>query len=657
MPRFIRGITYCIIIRLFLSLKSHTRMKELRFRIIMILGAIALCLYLLYPTYQDYRNSKEVDAKLTSFEAKIKKSNPTISAADLRDERSAIKDSIMANTPEYKSAREKRMKLGLDLQGGMYLVMEVNTAKLLEKLVKDPDDQFNQVMKEAELESKSSDENVVSILARKMKEKNIRLSRYFGSIREDDAAITNKLEQQESDAVTRAIEIISNRVNQYGVSEPEIQKQGSRRIIVQLPGIAREEEAKKLLQGQALLEFKMVKEANFAIPVMEKIDAALAGLNKIDSTARKDLAATKDSTKKLTDEEFAKEHPFFSLARLIDPQGRIADAYVKESDINRIKGLLENPEVKKVMPDNVEFLFDAKPEVGTDGVKYFRMYMVNKTAELTGGVVVDAQANIDPTTSAPEVTMQMNSDGAREWARITGANVNKRCAVILDNQVYTAPTIQGKIPSGSSRISGSADMEEAKLLEIVLKAGALPAPIETLEQRTIGPSLGQDSVNKGLTSTVMGFIIIAIFMIVYYKKAGSYAAFSLFVTILLLIGVLAGFSATLTLPGIAGIILTMGMAVDANVIIFERIREELATGKTVKASIDSGFKMSYSAIFDSNITTFFTGLILYQFGSGPIQGFALTLMIGLITSLFAQLVVVRVIFDFMILKGYKINVG
>lgn len=636
-------------------------MKELRFRIIMIVSAILLCLYLLYPTYQDSRNNKEVDAKLVSIEAKIKKNNPSISNAELKDMRSSIKDSILANTPEYKSAREKRMKLGLDLQGGMYLVMEVNTAKLLEKLVKEPDDQFNQILKQSEADSKNTDENVVTILARKMKEKNIRMSRYFGSIREDDDAIAQKLEQQEADAVTRAIEIISNRVNQYGVSEPEIQKQGSRRIIVQLPGIAREEEAKKLLQGQALLEFKMVKEADFAIPVMNKIDEALAGLNKIDSAAIKKAVAEKTDTtrkdEKLTEEQFAKEHPFFALARLIDPQGKIADAFVKESDINRIKTLLENPEVKKVMPDNIEFLFDAKPEIGNDGIKYFRMYMVNKTAELTGGVVVDAQANIDPTTSAPEVTMQMNSEGAREWARITGANVRKRCAVILDNQVYTAPTIEGKIPSGSSRITGSANMEEAKLLEIVLKAGALPAPIETLEQRTIGPSLGQDSVNKGLSSTVIGYLIIALFMIVYYKKAGTYAAFSLFVTILLLIGVLAGFSATLTLPGIAGIILTMGMAVDANVIIFERIREELSTGKTVKASIDSGFKMSYSAIFDSNITTFFTGLILYQFGSGPIQGFALTLMIGLVTSLFAQLVIVRVIFDFMIFKGYKINVG
>ena len=627
----------------------------------MIASAIALCLYLLYPTYQDSRNNKEVDAKLVSVKAQIKKSNPSITAAELKERLSSIKDSILVNTPEYKSAREKRMKLGLDLQGGMYLVMEVNTAKLLEKLAKDPDDQFKQILMQAEVDSKDTDENVVTILLRKMKAKNIRMSRYFGSIREDDDAIAKKLEQQESDAVTRAIEIISNRVNQYGVSEPSIQKQGSRRIIVELPGIAREEEAKRLLQGQALLEFKMVKEADFAIPVMNKIDEVLAGLNKIDSaTAKNAIAAKTDTTKKdqkLTEEQFAKEHPFFTLARLIDPQGRIADAFVKESDRNRISALLENPEVKKVMPDNIEFLYDAKPEKGNDGINYYRMYMVNKTAELTGGVVVDAQANIDPTTSAPEVTMDMNNEGAREWARITGANIGKRCAVILDGQVYTAPTIQGKIPSGRSQITGSANMEEAKLLEIVLKAGALPAPIEILEQRVVGPSLGQDSISRGFNSAWIGYLIVAIFMIFYYKTAGSFADMGVMLTVLLTMGVLAAFQATLTLPGIAGVVLSMGMAVDANVLIYERIREELKTGKTYKAAVDAGFKISLSAIVDSNIVTLLTGIILYQFGSGPVQGFALTLIIGIVTSLFSQLVLVRLIFDFMITKGYKINVG
>ncbi len=635
-------------------------MKELRLRIILIVGAIALSLYLLYPTFQDYQNTKEVTKTLEVIKDSIKKSNPAISNIEMQDIISVKRDSILSTNEDYKSAREKRIKLGLDLQGGMYIVMEVNTAKLLERLVKDPDAQFNQILKEAENESKLTDENVVAIFARKMGEKSVRMSRYFGTIREDDARITAQLQEQESDAVTRAIEIIRNRVDQYGVSEPEIQKQGSRRIVVQLPGIAREEEAKRLLQGQALLEFKLVKESNFAIPIMNQIDAVLANVGKVDSLGIQDtssIAKADTSKKELTEEEFAKQHPFFGIARLLDPQGQIPDAYVKGSDRARLSALLERPEVKKVMPDNVEFIYHSEPEIGPDGVDYYRMYMVNKEAELTGGVITDARSNIDPTTSSPVVSMQMNAEGAREWARITGSNIGKRCAIVLDGVIYSAPVIQGKIPSGSSQISGMPNLDEAKLLEIVLKAGALPAPIDILEQRTVGPSLGQDSVNQGFNSAWISYVLVALFMSFYYKRAGSFAAFAVSVTILMTMGVLAAFNATLSLPGIAGIVLTMGMAVDANVLIYERIREELAVGKTMKAAVDSGFKTSFSAIMDSNVTTLITGIVLYQFGSGPVQGFALTLMIGIITSLFSQLVLVRVLFDFLINKGYKVNVG
>ncbi|MEG8990338.1 protein translocase subunit SecD [Ignavibacteria bacterium 4148-Me] len=635
-------------------------MKEIRFRLFLVLGAIALSVYLLIPTYKDYQNNRKVTQQLSFLEDSLKKSNPNIPAIQIKEFINNKRDSILSNNPDYRAAREKRVKLGLDLQGGMYLVMEVNTAKLLEKLAKEPDDQFNQILKEAENESRISNENVVSILARKLKEKGIRLSRYFGTIREDDDKIISRLLEQEADAVTRAIEIIRNRVDQYGVSEPNIQKQGSRRIVIELPGIAREEEAKRLLQGRALLEFKLVKDPEFAIPIMKRIDEVLAASLKGDSLTGDTTKTVKADTSKqqnLTEEQFAKEHPFFAIARLIDPQGRIPDAFVKESDRQKLNAYLERPEVKKVIPDNVEFLYDAKPETGSDGVKYYRLYMLNKTPELTGGVIVDAQSNIDPTTSAPIVTMQMNSEGAREWARITGSNIGKRCAIVLDGVVYSAPVIQNKIPSGNSQISGIPNLDEAKLLEIVLKAGALPAPVDIIEQRSVGPSLGQDSIKQGSNSVLFGYLLVALFMAFYYKKSGTIADFGLVVTVLLILGVLAGFQATLTLPGIAGIVLTMGMAVDANVIIFERIREELKTGKTDRAAVDAGFKNSLSAIFDSNITTFFTGIILYQFGSGPIQGFALTLMIGILTSLFSALVLVRMIFDYMISKGYKINVG
>ncbi len=626
-------------------------MKEYRFRIIVIAAFVALSVYLLFPTYADYQNTKDLHHTVSLIEDSIKIEDPGISQDKLEQRLTFIEDSIVVNNPSYKKDREKRIKLGLDLQGGMYLVLEVNTTKLIQKLAKDPDKVFNQILVIADNEAKTSDEDYVSILARLLQEKGIRLSRYFGSIREDDSKIISRLQSQEKDAVTRAIEIISNRVNQYGVSEPSIQPQGARRIIVELPGVAKEEEAKRLLQGRALLEFKLVKDADFTVPIMNRIDEVLAKEMHADTTASDTTADGQ-----LSQEEIAKKHPWYSVA-WINNKSQVADAYVSEKNKHIVDNYLSRPEIKAVIPDNAQFAYSAKPRINDNGQKIYTLFLTNKKPELTGGVIVDARANIDPQTSSPLVTMDMNSDGAREWARITGSNIGKRCAIVLDGVVYTAPTIQGKIPSGRSQITGIGNMDEAKLLEIVLKAGALPAPVNIMEERTVGPSLGQDSINQGFLATVLGFLLVALFMIFYYRTSGMIADLALSFTLLFILGILAGFHATLTLPGIAGIILTIGMAVDANVLIFERIREELTTGKTIKASVASGFSNSYSAIFDANITTFFTGIILYQFGSGPVQGFALTLMIGIVSSLFSAIVITRLVVDIMVSKGAKINIG
>ncbi len=629
-------------------------MKEFRFRIIMIVGVLALSIYLLYPTFADIQNSNKIEKELTLYQESLQQSNPQISENEISDLILVKEDSIMISDPTIRENRDKRMKLGLDLQGGMYLVMEVNTAKLLEKLVKTPDDEFMAYLSAAEEAAKISDEDIVTLLATNIQADGKRLSRYFGSIREDDDEIITRLQEQEADAVTRAIEIISNRVNQYGVSEPNIQQQGSRRIIIELPGISKEEEAKRLLEGSALLEFKLVKEANFTVPILNRIDEILA--QQMATAEDSALIADSIDVNDLSAEEFAIKHPFFAIA-MINPNSPYADAFVRETDKAKVNAFLRRPEVQNIIPNNVEFSYDAKPFSVQEGENIFRLFLVNREAELTGGVIVDANANIDPQTTEPIVTMQMDAEGAREWARITGANINKRCAIVLDNAIYSAPTIQGKIPNGSSRITGMADMNEARLLQIVLKAGALPAPVDIIEERTVGPSLGQDSIDQGFNSMMIGFFLVAVFMIFYYKKSGIVADLALFFTVVIIMGILAGFHATLTLPGIAGIILTIGMAVDANVLIYERIREELTTGKTAKAAVQSGYSNSYSAILDSNITTFFTAIILYQFGSGPIQGFALTLMIGIAASLFSAFVVTRLVFDMMVSSGNKINIG
>ncbi len=649
-------------------------MKEFRFKIIIILGFTALCIYLLYPTYVDFQNSNVMNKAVEQKTKELKQNNPEITSSQVDQKLVVFEDSIKIANPSWVDARKKRIKLGLDLQGGMRVVLEVNTAKLLEKLAKNPDDTFRQVMKEAEKEASTTNESVVDIVGRKFQQRGVRLSRYFGNIRQDDAAILSDLKKDAEDAVSRAMEIIRNRVDQYGVSEPSIVRQGTRRIIIELPGVAREEEAKQLLQGTALLEFRLLKAPDLAFSIMQNIDKVLAGKSiedttaadttKAETTASNDTSKITDtnvaqndtSKKQLTQEEFAKEHPFFSVA-MIDPQGRTADAYVKADERNKLELMLNRPDVQKVIPDNIEFLFSAKPITYQDGKAIYLLYCLNKKPELTGGVITNAQSNIDPNTSQPVVSMEMNSEGAAEWARITGANINHRIAIILDGLVYSAPNVKSKITGGRSQIEGVGNLDEAKLLEIVLKAGALPAPVDIIEERTVGPSLGQDSIHKGFNSTLIGYIAVGLFMIFYYHRAGTIAAASLIFTTLFVLGILAGFNATLTLPGIAGIILTMGMAVDANVLIYERIREELATGKTIKASVDSGFSKAYSAIIDSNITTFITGLILYQFGTGPVQGFALTLMIGIVSSMFCQLVIARLVCDYMVAKGHKITLG
>ena len=650
-------------------------MKEYRFKIIVILVALALSVFLLYPTYKDYQNNKAITAALNTKRTELKKQFPDISKDNLEQMLNLFEDSIKVADPSVAEARKKRMKLGLDLQGGMRVVLEVNTAKLLEKIANNPDDVFKKVLAEAQSEALISDEPVVNLVGKKLKQRNIRVSRYFGTIRQEDNEILDELNKASEDAVNRAMEIIRNRVDQYGVSEPSISRQGNRRVIVELPGVAKEEEAKQLLQGTALLEFRLVKDAQLTYPIMERIDNILAKRTEagVKDSLGNEVAATdttkkssdnlasadstsKDTTKQLSEEEFKIQHPFFSAA-VLNPQSPFADAYVSKEDKNKIEYWLSLPEIQKVIPDNVEFVFSAKPFTSQDGKNIFIMYMVNKAPELTGGVVTDAQANIDPNTSTPIVNMEMNSEGATDWARITGANVGKRIAIMLDGVVFTAPNVKGEIPGGRSQIEGSENLEEAKLLEIVLKAGALPAPVDIIEERIVGPSLGEDSIINGFTSVLIGYFVVAIFMIFYYRQGGGIASAILVLTILFIMGVLAGFGATLTLPGIAGIVLTIGMALDANVLVFERIREELAVGKTMKASVDSGFYRAYAAIIDSNVVTFFTGIILYQLGTGPVQGFALTLMIGIVATLFSALFISKLIMDFLVSRGMKINVG
>ncbi len=618
-------------------------MRKYRFKILFIVATVLLALYFLFPTYRDYDLHRSLNA--------------------LRGEDSL--KFVETHEASLRENRAKRIKLGLDLQGGMRVVLEVNVLKLLEDLAKNKDDVFAQIVKEVREETKKSDESPVLLLRRKFEQRQIRLSRYYGNLRDDNDKVSSFLEDEAKKAIDRGIEIVRNRVDQYGVSEPSIQKLGGTRIIVELPGVSKEAEVRQLLQGTALLEFKLLKEPEVSYRIMEAIDKALAASSAVDSTDTTALAATApdDTTKiatpdgDLTPEQFARKHPFFSVA-IVNPQQFPGEAIVAEENKEKVRRMLDRDEVRRVIPSDVAFVWSAKTKLLGGGKRYLTLYPLKQSAELTGGVVTNARATLDPSYNQPIVTMEMNSDGARDWARITGANINKRIAIVLDNAVFSAPVVRGKIPGGHSQIEGMDNLDEARLLEIVLKAGALPAPVDIVEQRSVGPSLGEDSIRTGLFSAALATLLTIIFMIFYYRTGGTVADLALVFCMMFLLAILAAFQGTLTLPGIAGIILTLAVAVDANVLIYERIREELATGKTQRAAIDAGYEKAFTAIFDSNLTTFITGVILYQFGTGPVQGFALTLMIGIAASMFSAIFITRVIFNVMTdVYNTKLNFG
>jgi SecD/SecF fusion protein len=622
-------------------------------RITITICFVILATYFLWPTIRDYNYRRQL-SQLTGQDS--------IAYAEKHHD-------------DMLDAKMKRMKLGLDLQGGMRVVLEVNLIQLLDDIAKNKDDNFHTIIKEVLAESATNETSAIPIFVKKFQDRGIRLSRYYGSIRDDDSKIASMLEDESSKAVDRAIEIVRNRVDQYGVSEPMIQKQGGRRIIVELPGVKDENEVSQLLNNTALLEFRMLKDPQVSYKVMVSIDKFLTGKLETDTTAEtatskekgKEPEKRKDALSELTgntaipesdtskEAQFAREHPFFMYVKP-DQHGN-GEGYVAEKDKDRVVRLLERPEVQRLIPTDLEFLWSAKVQTYKDEQKYYLLYPVKKTPELTGNVVTNAQASVDPEDNRSIVNMEMNSEGARDWSRITGANIGKRVAIIMDRGVFSAPVVQAKISGGRSRITGMDSPAEARLLEIVLKAGALPAPVTTIEQRSIGPSLGEDSIRAGLTSILIAFILTVLFMVVYYHSAGAVADFALFFNILFILGVMASFGATLTLPGIAGIVLTIGMAVDANVLVNERVREELETGKTLRLAIDTGYHRAFTAIFDGHVTSFLTGIVLYQFGSSGVQGFALTLMIGLVANLFSAIVITHVIMNIMMDKGYHPKFG
>ncbi len=658
-------------------------------RTLIIVVVIIWSLWQLYPTYQLANLKKQeasLIAQLTSLsglsEKEIRESlnsvlldarlEQVISNPDSMALAHTLGEQLIALQEKIAENEVRSIKQGLDLLGGTYLVYEVDFPKLLEQTCKNPDDEFETIMAEVRERSKTTDDDFFVILKSVFQERGVRMSRYFPPrIRTDDEVIDD-LKKKAEDAVDRTLEVLRNRVDQFGVSEPSITKQGDRRIIIELAGIQDVSRAKKIIGTTAQLDFKLVKDITERNAVIQRIDRALkkrlsakAVTGSDDTTsANKELKPRKDkpvgidellgtdsdtseadTSTVLADENLLDERPFISLLASFDN-----DALLPAQNLKAVQRILNLPEIQKVIPKDSEFLFSADPVV-INNQKYYTLYYVKKEPELTGAYLEEAFVSLSSGSQTfaqgqPQVDFKLNREGGRIFARVTGANVGKRLAIVLDNKVASAPNIKGKIPHGSAVIEGSFTMQEANDLAIVLRAGALPAPVKAIEERTVGASLGKDSVRQGQMSLMLGIVVVVIFMVIYYRLSGFIADFALIFNLLLIMAALAQFHATLTLPGVAGIILTMGMAVDANVLIFERIREELRTGKTVRAAIDAGYDRAFWTIFDANLTTFITALVLYQFGTGPIRGFAVTLSIGILASMFTAIVVTHVIFDF-----------
>ena len=621
-------------------------MKNNRFKLILIAVVAMVSVWSIWPTWRDHALTE----KLKSFHS------PEDSLKFAIDNREAI-----------EHAKDKSLKLGLDLRGGMHLVMEVDILDLIQQKAWNKDATFTRVMESVKSQAAAeSNANIVELVAAAFKKENIKLSRYFYDMRDSDQDIVKKLNAESKDALTRAKEIIRNRIDQYGVAEPVIQTQGSQRLIIELSGVTDEARVRKLLMGTAKLEFRLVKDPQATLRAIQSVSGVslAAPSAPAEAAAPAESAAPSDSAKTAAPVAAAPAPAAApavpvpatsvpaaaSVKKLSDvigmmPNGLVfAPAYARD----QVTAVLNRSDVQALLPQDTQLLLSAKPEQTAKGEKYFPIYLVQKTPELTGGVITEAKATFSPQDNQPEVLMSMNDEGTSKWARITGANIGKQIAIVLDGAIYSAPVVQSRIPSGNSVINGIGDLNEAKDLEIILKAGALPAPVRILEERTVGPSLGSDYIRAGMMSMMWGFVAVAIFMVIYYNKAGIAADLALVLNILIVISVLAGFGASLSLPGIAGIVLTMGMAVDANVLIYERIREELAEGKSLRMAVEVGYKRAFSSILDSHVTTLAAAFLLYVYGVGPVQGFAVTLMIGTGASLFTAVVVTRVLFDLLL---------
>lgn len=592
----------------------------------------------------------------------------------------------------YKEVKDNELSLGLDLQGGMHVTLEVSPVDIIKGLSgNSQDSSFLSALKKANIEQKATHKNFADLFYRIYREDNPgkKLSTLFANsitkgkiaITDSDSKVEDVINKEIEDAIERSFTIIRNRLDQFGTSQPNVQRlPGSGQIQVEIPGADNPQRVRKLLQGVARLEFWDVVDPNTlntslmainevlvkeqkAVPTAaaatdaSKKDENLSALLGGDSTkVQSDSAKTAEVNKGLDSLQNLNVSPIFALST---PPGAFRYAV---KDTAKINSIFRREDVKLQLPRTVGVFWANKPEKDLTGEEALELYFLdigrNGKSRLTGEVITDARNDLDE-FARPAVSMNMNADGTRKWAKWTAEASSKspkgRIAIMLDNVVYSAPSVNGEIPNGNSQISGNFTVEEAKDLANVLKAGSLPAPTKIVEEASVGPTLGQESIRNGIISIVVGFIIIIVFMFVVYNVSGWVADLAVILNLIFLLGILASFGSALTLPGIAGILLSLAIAVDANVLINERVKEDINAGKGLEASVRNGYKGAFTAIFDSNVTTLIKGIVLLVFGSGLIYGFAVTLIIGIICSFFTSVFFTRVIFEFYLRRGKKIS--
>ena len=666
-------------------------------RLLAIMLAL-VCVYQLYFTYKSYKVESDA-AKYGVAEAKLE--NPSATGTQLEElakkHENYYLDSISGQPVynflglkkyTYREVKEYQLPLGLDLKGGMNVTLEVSVVDLIRAMSEySTDSTFNAALQLALQKQKDSQEDFVTLFGQSFEQidPNAKLSSIFNTLElrekvtfnSSNADVLRVIRQETDNAIDNSFQILRTRIDRFGVAQPNIQQlQTKGRILVELPGVKDAKRVRKLLQGTANLEFWETYENSEVYPYLLEANSRLREIKAMEAAGTPDsiaenTAAPADTTKnnsllsevknQQTDSlaagstaEIAKNFPLFAvLSPNTSREGQLfrgpVVGYAHVKDTAAVNDYLKITQVKSVFPRNMLFRWTAKP-TEKEG-NFYQLIALKVTsrdgrAPLDGGAVIDARDDFGQNKANSVVNMNMNAEGAKTWQRMTRENVGKSVAVVLDDYVQSFPTVQGEIPNGRTEISGNFTVDEAKDLANMLKSGKMPAPARIVQEEIVGPTLGKESIQSGMTSFAIAFVLVLVYMLFFYSKgAGLAANVALLVNLFFLIGVLASMGAVLTLPGIAGIVLTMGMAVDANVLIYERVQEEVMAGKGARLALKDGYNNAYSAIIDGQVTTLLTGIVLYMFGSGPIKGFATTLIIGILTSLFTAIFITRLIFE------------